>query len=458
MMTTSDHCERVRNFSDHYFNKTLSENEQQEVDLHLAECQDCKSWFSFLKHIQEVGKSKVGKPKDNPFLYAALVEKIDRIGNLPKLSSMKISLAASVVVLLGFLLWLPFQNHSDSTTATVSSALVGASPNTHYLLSSLNENDMLFYWKTKALPIDQSRNEYIVYQQTPNSATISFTGNPCTTCLEDQLFENAVHSTLLPSNLKDTVRSVITSFAEKVRSSILVNKSGQLLVNSEMLGSVRLLEKQLRSKLSPTEFSRFKKQTFALIQVDKVKQNSSFTIHLPQYSDFVVISTQNKSEYALIKTDEFTIKSLRQSIAKLGRIIAPDFDKIPQENYLVVNQHVKLYDNELPPTLLADNLTVENKSALRTLSIIEANQFMLALKRGLTEQEEVFYRNQLAELFENYTKLSPEQRQEFAKNSTDEETEYSNPNSGNTSIVGFGTPEKSHQVQKKKSTVSVEHR
>ena len=457
MTWKTDHCTIAKDFSDQYFNQTLSETDQNFVDGHLAICPDCKKWFVFTQELQKIGQSESGKLKANPFLYASMMDKLEKTKRRRHLSPLKISLAASLVVLIGSLLIFPFNRNSDQKTTASSRALIGASASTHYLFSELTVDDILFFWKTKALPIDHTRGEFVIYQQTPQSASIVFTGNPCGDCTDQSLLESASVKLGMSEEKTGQVRTILTSFASSIRAGLLVDKNGQLLVSTELLGSVRSLEKELKTALTSAEFNQFKKQTFSQILTDPSQRISSFTVHLPQYSDKVVISGENKNHYALVSIDEFTIRSLRQSIPKMGRIIVPDFENYPSEQYAVVSHNVKLYESEMPNMSVAKNKATVQPQKFNGLSIIEANDFMMALKRGLTPEEEKLYQTQLAEFFTNYSKLTPEARKKIKSAQTDEEIENPVNQNGNANTVGFGAQSSSPKKMKSKGTVSLEH-
>lgn len=457
MTWKTDHCTIAKDFSDQYYNQSLNETDQKFVDEHLAICEDCKKWFLFTQELQKIGQSESSKLKANPYLYASMMDKLEKTKRHRQLSPLKISLAASLVMLIGSLLFFPFNRNTDQKAATTSRNLIGASTSTHYLFSELSVDDILFFWKTRALPIDHTRGEFVIYQQTPQSASIVFTGNPCGDCTEQSLLETASVSLGMSDEKTGQLRHILTDFASSVRGALLVDKNGQLLVSTELLGSVRSLEKELKTALSPAEFNQFKKQTFALISSDPSQRISSFTVHLPQFSDKVVISGENKNHYSLVSIDEFTVRSLRQSIPKMGRIIVPDFENYPSEQYAVVSHNVKLYDTESPKISVAKNESVNQPQKLNGLSIIEANDFMMALKRGLTPEEEKLYQTQLAEFFTNYSKLTPEARKKIKSAQTDDEIESPVHQNGNANTVGFGTQGSVPKKTKSKGTVSLEH-
>lgn len=455
-----DNCKVSKDLIDLYLDGRISDSDRQFVEKHLLECENCSSYVQFHSELKSLFQSEEMKPSSNPYLYSNLMNRVDGISSKPQLSGLKMAFTGSIVAILALAVTYPLFNQDEkSDPVKHSSGLVGASPQTHYLLSDLTESDILFFWKEDALPIDQNRNEYVVLDRKQNNQpSLVFTGNSCKDCGDLNVIKSVSGKMNLTRETISGIDKIVSEYSEKIRSSLLIDRSGQLLINADVFEINAKLASAFKKAVTPENFNDFRNQVFASFGKNTSKVYSSFSIDLPHKSDKVSISEMNQTQYSLISVDPFTTRSLRQSFPKLGRIIAPDFEAQSVVSYKIVSKNEVLYASHVKTkeeSLVKTPLHPEEKP----MSILEANRLMTAMKSGMSPDEIIAYKAEFEKYLEDYSKLSQEVRTQYSGKENEEGFKVYIPQSERINVVGFGNePQKSSRKQRKSSaTISIDH-
>lgn len=461
MIWKTDHSTISKELIDLYLDGRISDLNKEKVEAHIAECESCSEYVMFNQQLKNLANSEEAKPEKNPFFYSELMNKIDGVSRKPRFSGVKIAFACGLVSVLLLTIAYPlFNSAEDPKTVSYSSNLIGASPSTHYLLSDLTQSDVLYFWKENALPLDQTKNEYVLINRNQNGIpSLTFTGNNCAECSEIKSIRSILTDAHFNDETISNIESVFEKFSNEIRSGLLIDKTGRFLVNP----SVFEVRSKMNSELSNlTDLRILKSIVFSRFNHSDKTNYSAFTISLPQRSDKVSISDENKTAYLLINVDPFTVKSLRQSIPKLGRIIAPDFERQELVAYQVVAKNDMIYPLEMKSskTELASG---KKQDAAETeengMTIIEANRIMTALKRGLSPDEVIAYKAEFEKYLDDYSKLSKEVRNQYSGKENEERFKVYIPQSQRINIVGFGNSQQNQtpKVKKSTSTITVDH-
>jgi len=455
-----DNCKISKNLLDLYLDGRISDNDRQIVEKHVPDCETCSNYVQFHSELKSLFQSEEMKPSSNPYLYSNIMDQVDGISSKPQLSGFKIAFAGSLVAVLALVISYPlFVSDEIPNPVKHSSGLVGASPQTHYLLSDLSETDVFYFWKEAALPIDQNRNEYVLLDPNQNNQpTLVFTGNNCKDCSDLNVLKTVSAKMNLSTETISGIDKIVGDFSERIRSSLLIDRSGQFLINTDVFVLNSKFGAELKKVILPANYNEFRNQVFAAFKKSPIKVFSAFSISLPPTSDKVAISELNQMQYSLISVDPFTTRSLRQSFPKLGRIIAPDFEFQSLVSYKVVSKNEVLYAVQVKTK---DESAVRNQlqPEERPMSIVEANRLMTAMKSGMSPDEIIAYKAEFEKYLEDYSKLSQEVRTQYSGKENEEGFKVYIPQSERINVVGFGNEPQKSSLKSKKSTatISIDH-
>lgn len=455
-------CKNFQDELDPYLDGELDPESAEKVASHLPDCDGCRDYVSFRKSLLTGVKEDWKKDiPSNPYLYAGLMEKIDRQPSRPQLNWGKLALAGSALVAVGVFVFFSVttQPHSEAVPemASVSHSPSPAQP----LITGLEPADMLAFLHQETVPVDPARTEYVkIFTGTDGRPGLLISAaDEKTEALHLQL--SGLADQLIPSELQSEVNSELGRFAGILSESILVDRKGQLLIDPSVYHLKEKIQQKLAGLLGKQVNGKLE-QSFAMLSgkgSDLAK--TSLLVSLPERTNLVKTSENDQNEYALISVDAFTVRSLRLAVPRFSRLVPNDFQTGTEPAYAVVESGKRVFTPVQSDLAAVASVQPKKESGL---TLAEANQLLFSLRNGLKPEEVLAKKAALDEAFNQYLKDTQELAKQV-KLQREQEAGFQVyvPNSSRVKVVGFGSagrePDslKKKAAQKENGTTTLDH-
>lgn len=399
-----------------YLDGELSENEIEEIEKRINESAEYKNEFEKLKKIKSLTSSAYIKIPQSEYFGTRVMQKINS-GNTRSLKIRKwIPVLGITFLTLGLMLILKFNpGILDELVEQQKTTLAGFyKQNLKPLLfaADLTNEDIFNFAFNKQLPLDKSRNQYILLG-TDSTGREYFEIKKMQETETGNNLKRFVSAMDLNEMQKDQVDSIISSYAGELESQILVNENSTVAINPNLWNYNKALvadllafaEKSNRKqyvKLVPNDYRNIN-QLKVVHAVNEVKNNKN--------DDYIFITPDT------VFSDKYTFDKaqFKKDMAEMGK----DLEKAKKEiKNTQFNFDFKSDSNKYKYNKRIDTAWVKNFQIMMDSNFYRVNIPRIVLP-NMPNFDSIFSNLHLEKLSEQMKNFSFEMPEDFPKNGGD---------------------------------------